>query len=146
MLYGALVDFGKHLEISQSSAQSSPLLSPVQIVPQPSSSNKISSEPNVVTSKLTAIDDRIEQPYCLQINGWLNNTGDGTAYNLFLHVVAFNKEGLALNNYLAYGGMTGHSWLGLGFSLDYSGAPIVNCSITPIYSDSPIQTSNSTLP
>jgi hypothetical protein len=87
------------------------------------------------TAGLTAIDDRTMVPYSLYISGVINNTGSSTVYNLYLHVIAFNKEGQAIDDFHSIGGMIAHSSLGLGFSLQYTGSPLESCLITPICTD-----------
>lgn len=84
---------------------------------------------------MNATDERVILPYRLHISGFLNNTGGGTAYNAYLHVVAYNNESLAVDSNYNFGGMTPHVMLGLDFTLNYEGSPIDNCTITPFYTD-----------
>jgi hypothetical protein len=50
-----------------------------------------------------------------------------------------------MDKYYSFGGMTGHVMLGVGFSYNYSGDPIDNCTMTPVYTDI-LTTLNSTSP
>jgi hypothetical protein len=109
--------------------------SPVPILQPTNTTIPDSSKPNIITAGLNATDERSMTSYKLHISGLLNNTGGGTAYNAYLHVVACNKEGLAIDRNYQFGGMTGHVTLGLDFMIDYTGSPIDNCTITPIYFD-----------
>jgi len=129
-----------------SPSQYPPSQEPVQVIPQPTLTNIPDNEPNVITSKLHVVDNRLAQPYSIQVNGWLNNTGGGTAYNLFVHVIAFGSQGLVINDYLSMGGITPHATLGMGFNLIHAGEPIVNCSIIPVYTDALMPSNNCTLP
>jgi hypothetical protein len=54
-----------------------------------------------------------------------------------LHIIAYNKEGLAVDSNYEFGGMTGHITLGLDFKLNHTGSQIDNCTITPFYYDHP---------
>ncbi len=103
-----------------------------------------SSEPHIVTLGLEATDLRSNLSKLLRVDGYMNNTGAGTAYNAVLHVVAMNSSGVAIDTDYGFGGMTGHVSLGLHFSLPYSGSEIANCTITPIYTATP-QLQNLTL-
>ena len=95
------------------------------------------NKPFIVTSGLFAEDIRsnYNSAKCLHIGGFLNNTGGGTAYGAYLRVVAMNKEGTVVDTEYEFGGVTPHMGLGLDFRLAYSGSPIQNCTITPVYND-----------
>jgi hypothetical protein len=92
-------------------------------------------KPYVITTNMTAQDYHSSngESY-LRISGWVNNTGDGTAYEASLLVVALNNEGKATTSH-SFGGITPHQALGLDFSLPYSGSAITSCTITPYYLD-----------
>lgn len=94
-------------------------------------------KPYIITSNVTAQDYRSSLSSSLHISGWVNNTGDGTAYNALLHVVAMNQEGKAIDNYYSFTGITPHMSLGVGYSFNYTGSPVINCTITPVYTDLP---------
>jgi cell division protein FtsB len=100
--------------------------------------NQIANKPRIVVDGLAVEDDRGNSPYNLHIYGRINNTGGGTAYNAFLHIEAFNAEGVAIDTYHGFGGITGKMSLGLDFRVNYTGSPIENWFITPIYTDEPI--------
>jgi hypothetical protein len=102
------------------------------------------NKPYIVTSGLTAQDYRSSLQNSLHISGRLNNTGGGTAYNAVLHVVAMNSEGKAIDSTYSFDGITPHQSVGLGFSLNYTGSALTNCTITPIYTDS-MQPRNQTM-
>ena len=107
--------------------------SSVPILQPTNTTNPDSSKPNIITTGLNTTDERVIPPYRLHISGRLNNTGGGTAYNAYLHIIAYNKEGLAVDSNYEFGGMTGHITLGLDFKLNYTGSQIDNCTITPFY-------------
>jgi hypothetical protein len=92
-------------------------------------------KPYINTSSLKAQDYRSSTSNSLHISGFVNNTGDGTSYNAYLHIVAMNHEGKAIDDTYSYAGITPHMSLGIGFSFDYIGSPIINCTITPVYTD-----------
>jgi hypothetical protein len=92
-------------------------------------------KPYIITTSLTAQDYRTNTSNSLQIIGFVNNTGDGTAYNAYLHVVAMNHEGKAVDGTYSFAGITSHMSLGIGYSFNYSGSPIINCTIAPVYTD-----------
>ncbi|MGZ4850608.1 MAG: hypothetical protein ACXV2C_04430, partial [Candidatus Bathyarchaeia archaeon] len=114
---------------SQYAGSSVPILQPTN------TTNPDSSKPNIITTGLNATDGRVILPYRLHISGRLNNTGGDTAYNAYLHIIAYNKEGLAVDSNYEFGGMTGHITLGLDFKLNYTGSQIDNCTITTFYYD-----------
>jgi hypothetical protein len=87
------------------------------------------------TSSLKAQDCRSSTSNYLQISGFVNNTGDGTAYNAYLHVVAMNLEGKAIDSNYSYAGVPPHMGDWIGDSFNYRGSPIINCTITPAYTD-----------
>lgn len=91
-------------------------------------------KPYIITSGLSAQDYRSSTSCCLRIKGWINNTGDGTAYNGVLHVVAINNEGIAIDANQSFA-VTAHMTLGLDFAQPYNGSAIVKCTITPFYLD-----------
>jgi len=108
--------------------------------------SQIANKPNIVVDGLTVEDDRSSVPYNLHIYGRVNNTGGGTAYNAFLYILAFNAEGVAIDTYHGFGGITGGMSLGLDFRLDYTGSPIESWSITPIWTDGLIIPLSGTFP
>jgi hypothetical protein len=67
--------------------------------------------------------------------GFLNNTGDGTAYDGMLHIVAMNNEGIAIDTKQSFTGITAHMAVGFGVSLPYTGSALTNCTLTPLYLD-----------
>jgi len=92
-------------------------------------------KPYVITVNMTAKDYHSSTGASyLRISGWVNNTGDGTAYDASLLVVAMNSEGKVSTSH-SYGGVTPHQALGLDFSLPYNGSAINSCTITPYYLD-----------
>ncbi len=91
-------------------------------------------------------DLRLGIPYALHINCRVINTGDGTAYNAFLHIFAFNSEGVAIDTYHSFGGITTGMSVGLDFSVEYSGSPIENWQITPVWTNQFIIPKSGTLP
>jgi uncharacterized protein YoxC len=104
--------------------------------------SQVTNKPNLIAESFTVEDDRSSIPYNLHIAGRVNNTGGSTAYNAFLHVVAFNAEGLAIDDFYYFGGITGHMSLGLDFRLNYTGSPIQRWSISPIWTDKLTTVSN----
>jgi hypothetical protein len=92
-------------------------------------------KPYVITTNLTAQDYHSSNGASfLRINGWVNNTGDGTAYEGSLLVVAMNSEGKITTSH-SFAGVTAHVSLGLDFSMPYNGSAITSCTITPYYLD-----------
>jgi hypothetical protein len=71
----------------------------------------------------------------LQLNGVINNTGDGTAYQLTLQIIAMNPEGKAIDTIYDLGGITPHMSLKLDRAFAYNGSALTNCTITPNYID-----------
>jgi hypothetical protein len=108
--------------------------------------SQIANKPKIVVDGLTVEDDRSSSPYNLHIYGFVNNTGGSTAYNAFLHVVALNAEGVAIDTYHYFGGITGGMRLGLNFRLNYTGSPIESWLITPIWTDELIIPLSGTFP
>jgi hypothetical protein len=105
------------------------------------------AKPYIVTTGLTAKSDRAKVPYSLHVSGWINNTGGGTAYNAFLHIIAMNGEGTAVDRNYSFTGITPHMNLGLDFKFSYQGSEIINCTVTPIYTDALTQQAfNCTIP
>ncbi|MGE5555845.1 MAG: hypothetical protein ACM3UY_06235 [Methanocella sp.] len=92
-------------------------------------------KPYVVTVNLTAQDYRTNTTSSLNIRGFLNNTGDGTAYDGMLHIVAMNNEGIAIDTKQSFTGITAHMAVGFGVSLPYTGSALTNCTLTPLYLD-----------
>jgi len=90
---------------------------------------------SINVKNLTVTDDRGKNNYYLYIRGIMNNTGP-TLYGAFLHVTAYNKEGIAIDKFYPFGGMSGHSTLGLDFRLPYSGSPISNVTLY-LYTSTP---------
>jgi hypothetical protein len=105
-------------------------------------------KPHVITTNLTAQDYRGNtSSSSLHIGGWVNNTGDGIAWDALLHVVAMNKEGVAVDTNYSFTGITAHVGLGLNFELRYTGSPLTNCTVSPLYNDHPTyKDQNSTAP
>jgi hypothetical protein len=103
-------------------------------------------EPNLTIESLAVEDVRSATPYNLHFVCMVNNTGGTTAYNAFLHVTAFNQEGLAIDSFQNFGGITGHMSLGLNFKMNYTGSPIKSWSITPIWSDTIVTGSSGSFP
>jgi hypothetical protein len=100
------------------------------------------SKPNIITTNATARDIRTDSfltgsSHCLRIDGRLNNIGGGTAYNLAIHILAMHSEGVAINSNQSLGGITPYMSLGYHFTLNYTGSPITNCTVSPIYTDAP---------
>ncbi len=93
------------------------------------------AKPYIVTTGLTAKSDRTKVPYSLHISGRINNTGGGTAYNAFLQIIAMNSEGTAVNRNYSFTGITPYMNLGLDFQFAYQGSELLNCTVTPIYTD-----------
>jgi len=91
-------------------------------------------KPYVITTALTAQDYRANTSCILRIKGTVNNTGEGTAYDGSLHIVAMSNEGVAIDSNQPFA-LTAHMRLGLDFSLPYNGSAITNCTITPFYLD-----------
>lgn len=71
----------------------------------------------------------------LQLNGVINNTGDGTAYELTLQIFAMTPEGKAIDTIYDLGGITPHMSLILDRAFAYNGSALTNCTITPSYID-----------
>lgn len=108
--------------------------------------SQIASKPKIVVDGLTVEDDRSSFPYNLHIYGRIYNTGGRTAYNAFLHIVAFNAEGVAVDYYYYFAGITGGMSLGLDFRVNYTGSPIESWSIKPIWTDELVIPLNGTFP
>lgn len=119
---------------TETPAKQSCCLSPSFVI-LPNSGNPVGSGPNIEVVHASAEDDRPQPPYSLSVAVLLNNTGSGTAYDAYLHVIAYNNEGVAIDKLYLFGGMTGHVTLGLNCNYNYSGNSIDNCTITPIYTD-----------
>jgi hypothetical protein len=97
--------------------------------------SQIANKPKIVIDGLTVEDYRRSTVHNLHIYGLVNNTGGGIAYNGFLQILAFNAEGVAIDTYYDFGGITGGMSLNLDFILDYTGSPIESWTITPIWND-----------
>jgi hypothetical protein len=98
--------------------------------------NPGSDKPYVVIYDFTARDYRRLAPYSLQISGKVNNQGEGTAYNGVLHVVAMNREGIAIDDNYAFSKLSPHTGDILEFPLHYNSSLVItNCTITLIYSN-----------
>jgi cell division protein FtsL len=104
------------------------------------------NKPNVVVQSLTVQDDRSSVPYSLHVSATITNTGGSTAYEAYLHVVAINAEGTAIDSMYSFTGITPHVNLGLDFRLNYTGSPIQSWSVTPVWNGGTgiTTTSNST--
>jgi len=98
-------------------------------------SSQTANQPKLVVDNFTVEDDRSSVPYNLHIYGRVNNTGGGTAYNAVLHIIALSADGVAVNTYYSFTGITARMSLGLNFRLNYTGSPIRSWSITPIWTD-----------
>jgi chaperonin cofactor prefoldin len=108
--------------------------------------SQIANKPKIVVDGLNVEDERNSIPYNLHVYGVVNNTGGSTAYNAFLHVVAFNAEGVAIDTCHYFAGITGGMHLGLDFRLNYTGSPIESWFITPIWTDDLIIPLSGTFP
>jgi len=98
--------------------------------------NQGSDKPYVVIYDFTARDYRRLLPYSLQISGKVNNQGEGTAYNGFVHVVAMNSEGIAIDENYSFSKLPPHTGAILEFPLHYNSSLVItNCTITLVYSD-----------
>ena len=93
-------------------------------------------KPHIVTVNLTAQDYRSNTSVYLLIRGWLNNIGDGTAYDGVLRIVAMNNEGVAIDTERPFMRITAHTAVGFSVSLPYTGSALTNCTLTPFYLDS----------
>jgi len=104
------------------------------------------NKPNVVVQSLNVQDERGSVPYNLHVSATITNTGGSTAYNAYLHVVAFNAEGKAIDSMYSFAGITPNANLGLNFRLNYTGSPIQSWSVTPVWNGGTgtTTTSNST--
>ena len=108
--------------------------------------SQIANKPKLVVDGLNVEDNRGSMGNTLRIYGRINNTGEGTAYNALLHVIAFNAEGLAIDEYYNFVGITGGMSLGVDFGLNYTGSPIESYAISPTYTDVLPTPVNGTLP
>ena len=101
-------------------------------------------ELSIDASGLTVEDLRGTSSYALHIYGRVNNPSEAIAYNAVLHVMAFNAEGLAIDNYHYFGGITGGMSVGLDFIIEYTGSPIESWQITPIWTNQMVMPVNGT--
>lgn len=95
-------------------------------------------KPYITTVSLTAQDYHSKKGAdtgSLHINGFLNNTGDGVAYNLILHIVGNNTEGKVIDVFYDATGLTPHMASTITRSFNYNGSALTNCTITPSYLD-----------
>jgi chaperonin cofactor prefoldin len=88
---------------------------------------------NVVKVNLQADDSR---PFLgtpnLHVYGELCNVGTETAYNVKLHVVAYQSGGVvAIDTYIVVGSINGESWTSVDGAPTYGGDSLTSWSITP---------------
>ena len=108
--------------------------------------SQVVSRANLVIDDLNVEDDRGGGlGNNLHIYGRVYNTGEKNAYNAYLHIVAFNAEGEAIDSFYGFGGVVAGMFLGLDFRLDYTGSPLEVWSIMPIWTDELAMPMNSTL-
>ena len=107
--------------------------------------SQVANKPQIVVDGLTVEDLRSGLGNNLRIYGYVNNTGGGTAYDLRLHVVAVNAEGVAIDEYKNLGGITAGMTLKVDFGLVYNGSRIESWTITPIFTDGSSASLNGTL-
>jgi uncharacterized protein YoxC len=91
------------------------------------------NKPNIVVQNLSVQDQRSTSSNSLSISCRLVNTGGSTAYGAYLHVVAINTEGTAIDDQHSFGGLTPNVGLLLDYSINYTGSPIQTWSVTPIW-------------
>jgi|WetSurMetagenome_2_1015567.scaffolds.fasta_scaffold155125_2 hypothetical protein len=95
-------------------------------------------KPNITITRFLAQDYHIKtgaEAGNLYIDGNLNNTGDGIAYEIRLRIVAMNAEGKAIDASIDLGGLTPHMTMGVSRQLNYNGSALVNCNVTIYYLD-----------
>jgi uncharacterized protein YoxC len=117
-----------------------------QIVELEAELGQPASQPMLVIDEANVEDLRFGSPYALYINCRVNNTGGGVAYNAFLHVYAFNAEGVAIDSYHSFGGVTAGRAVGLDFSVEYIGSPIESWQIRPIWTNQFVIPKSGTFP
>lgn len=98
---------------------------------------ELTGAPKLVLEGLLVEDDRNGTQPSLHVTCRVNNTGGRTAYNAYLHVGASNAEGMAIDYLYSFTGITAHQSLGLDFRVNYTGSPIENWSVDPIWTDKP---------
>ncbi|MBT0158519.1 hypothetical protein G4O51_00880 [Candidatus Bathyarchaeota archaeon A05DMB-2] len=108
--------------------------------------SQVDAQPQLVIDSIAVTDERNSTPYSLHIACRVNNTGTRTAYNALLHVMAFNAEGLAIDDYHSFTGITGGMSLGLDFRINYTGSPINNWMVAPVWTNQPSIPLTGTLP
>ncbi len=108
--------------------------------------NQAATEAKLVIDTITVTDERTITANYLHISCRINNTGTGNAYNAFLRTLAFNDEGLAIDYCRSFGGITGGMFLGMDFRINYTGSPINNWMVTPIWTDELVMPTSGTFP
>jgi hypothetical protein len=77
----------------------------------------------------------------LNVNGFLLNIGNNTAYNCLIHVVAFsNDSSLAIDTNIELGAIPSYSWVHVDESLPYNSLRpemLINWTITPQWTANP---------
>jgi len=89
----------------------------------------------LIVDDFNAEDLRFGSSYALHIDCHVKNTGGGVAYNALLQIRAYNAEGVAIDTYHPFGGITAGRSVGLDFSVEYTGSPIQSWDITPIWTN-----------
>jgi septal ring factor EnvC (AmiA/AmiB activator) len=108
--------------------------------------SQVGNQSNLVIDSINVTDERFGTIYYLHIACRINNTGTATAYNALLHVMAFNAEGTAIDDYHSFGGLTGGMSIRLDFVVNYTGSPINSWIVSPIWTSQLSTPSTGTLP
>jgi cell division protein FtsB len=108
--------------------------------------SQIATQSKLVIDTITVTDERSSTANYLHITCRVNNTGPSTAYNAFLRTLAFNDEGLAIDDYHTLTGITGGMSIGMDFTINYTGSPINNWMVTPIWTTQLVIPTSGTLP
>lgn len=108
--------------------------------------SQLGNQSKLIIDSITVTDERSSTANYLHITCRVKNTGTSTAYNALLHVIAFNAEGIAIDDYHSFTGITGGMSLGLDFTVNYTGSPINNWVITPIWTSQRVTPTTGTLP
>jgi outer membrane murein-binding lipoprotein Lpp len=109
--------------------------------------NQVTIQSNLVIDSITVTDERSNTTSgALHISCRVNNTGTSIAYSTFIHTTAISDDGIVIDDYHPFGGLTGGMSLTLDFSVNYTGAPITRWMVTPIWTGQPPTTSIGTLP
>ena len=101
------------------------------------------NKPNIVVQNLNVQDNRGISSNSLHVSATVTNTGGSTAYGAYLHVVALNAEGKAIDEMHSFTGITPNVHLGLDFSLNYTGSAIQSWSVTPVWNGGTGETTHS---